>query len=198
MKKIVITLLALVICNVMGWAEVSISINPTVIDFGTVELDANGEAEPDDWKTAELTWSGLIDYCSVFVDTIDAPAIDADYEFYIESTEGNDFWYGGIGQYSEPADDPTVYVKFYAVAAGEYSITYRFYSYESDDDWYYNTNKKGNAELTVKVKVVDPKTTGIETIQNAEIRCRKILQNGQVKILRNGETYSITGERISE
>ena len=60
MKKI-FTILALAMISVMSWATVSITVTPNVIDFGTVYLDENGEADSD-WKQAILTWSGLIPY----------------------------------------------------------------------------------------------------------------------------------------
>lgn len=183
MKKI-LTVLALGMIGAMSWAAVNITVNPNVIDFGTVKLNADGEAEAE--TTATLTWSGLIDYCSVFVDTVGVmPDLC---EFYATSAGGYDYWYGG--DMYNPADDPTVYVGFYAIEAGEYSIKYSFYSFV-DEDWMI---KSQGAELTVKVKVVN-QTTGLEDVAS-KVESKKILRDGQILIIRNGETYSITGVRV--
>ena len=188
MKKIY-TLFVLVLFSAASFAEVKITITPSEIDFGTIELK-DGEAEAN--GTATLTWAGITEYCSVFVDTIGKPAADADYEFWAVTNSGYDSWY--CGDMYNLADDPTVHVGVYAIAAGEYSIKYVFYSYATEDDWYYDTNRAGNAELTVKVKVVEPGSTqGIERIQSSEIRSQKFIRNGQVLIRRNGEVYSVLG-----
>ena len=119
MKKF-FTILALAMVSVMGWAAVSISVNPNVIDFGTVNLDENGEADSN-WSKAVLSWSGLIPYCSVFVDTLEAPAATAGVEFRITSDDGvdydSDYWYGGDAY--NPPTSPNVWVKFYAIEAGQ-------------------------------------------------------------------------------
>lgn len=191
MKKIYM-ILALGMISVMSWATVSITVNPKVIDFGTIVLDENGEAEAN--TTATLTWSGLIDYCSVFMDTIGAPDASADYEFWAVNEDDADFWYGAQGEWAGEPDDPTVYVGVYAIAAGEYSIKYHFYSYANEDDWYNETNKVYGDQLQVKVKVVE-QTTGIENTK-AATKAKKIVRNGQVLIIRNGEKYSVMGTKV--
>jgi len=40
--------------------------------------------------------------------------------------------------------------------------------------------------------------TGVEDIQPSEVSYQKVLRNGQVLILRNGETYTITGARVQQ
>ena len=196
MKKI-FTILALAMISVMSWATVSITVTPNVIDFGTVYLDENGEADSD-WKQAILTWSGLIPYCSVFVDTIDAPDVNAGVEFRITSDDGtedydSDYWYGGDEW--NPATNPNVWVKFYAIEPGDYSVIYRFFSYENEDDWYYETNKAGNADLLVKVKVLPHQDTGVENAK-AAVKAQKVICDGQVLIIRNGEKYDVTGAKV--
>jgi len=183
MKKI-FTILALGMISVMSWAEVSISVNPNVIDFGTVNLNKNGEAEGE--TTATLTWSGLIAYCSVFVDTIGVMPDNC--EFYATAAGGYDYWYGG--DMYNPASNPTVYVGYYAIAPGDYSIKYSFYSY-TDDRW---EVKSQGAELTVKVKV-QAVGTDVESAES-KVESRKIMRNGQMIILRNGEEYSADGKRL--
>lgn len=39
---------------------------------------------------------------------------------------------------------------------------------------------------------------GIESVQNSEVRNQKVFQNGQVLILRQGETYTVTGLKVKE
>ena len=176
-------------CNVMSWGEVNITVTPSVIDFGTLVLDANGEVEAN--ATATLTWSGLIEYCSVFVDTIGKPAPGADYEFWALSVDAGDYWYGGDA-WTAPTD-PTVMVGFYGldVAPGDYSIKYKFYSYNTAEDWGNEENKAYKAELTLKAKVVDTATAIDET--QAKVESRKELRNGQVLIMRNGNIYDVHG-----
>ena len=191
MKKIL--LFAALLVSAMSWAAVSITVTPNVIDFGTIELNDEGEAEAN--TTATLTWSGVADYCSVFVDTIGAPAAGADYEFWATKSDGTDFWYCATGAWAGEPDDPTVYVGVYAIAPGEYSIKYNFYSYATEDDWYAETNKAGNAELIVKAKVVAKGATDVENVQATE-KARKVVRNGQVYILRNGELYNAIGAKV--
>ena len=181
MKKIL--LFAALLVSAMSWAEVQITITPNVIDFGTIELNDQGEAEVD--SVAKLTWSGIAAYGSVYVDTLGVYATD-DYEFWAVKSDGDDFWY--CGDMYNPADDPTVYVGIYAIAPGEYSIKYSFYSF-IDDDW---TVKSQGAELTLKAKVVKKSATGLDGVAS-KIERRKIMRDGQMLIIRNGETYSATG-----
>ena len=188
MKKI-FTILALVMASVMSWATVSISINPSVIDFGTLTLSEDGDAEAS--TTATLTWSGLQPYCSVFVDTIGKPAADADYEFWVKTTYGYDYWYGG-DMYTD-ADEPTVNVGFYALAAGEYEIKYSFYSYEDD---YWEVKSEG-VELVVRAKVVAPgEEEGATGLSNtaAQTKAFKKVIDGQMYIIRGEKMYDMTGK----
>ena len=196
MKKIFLFLAACAM-SIATYAAVNITINPNMIDFGTIELNDEGEAEVD--TTATLNWSGLTAYSSVYMDTIGAPAADADYEFRATKSNGSDFWY--IGDEWNPADDPTVYIDLYAIAPGEYTITYNFYGYATEDDWYYETNKAGNATLVLKAKVVEKgggTTTGVSQVPSDLVPSTKVLRNGQVMIIRNGETYTVMGIKVQQ
>ena len=184
MKKI-FTILALAMISVVSWATVNITVTPNVIDFGTIELNADGEAEAN--ATATLSWSGLAEYSSVFVDTIGVYSTD-DYEFWAVKSDGDDYWYAG--DMWTLADDPTVYVGVYAITPGEYSVKYSFYSWV-DDYW---TVKSQGAELTLKVKVVAKSTTGIGSIQTTEVSAQKIIRDGQIYILRGEKMYDLTGK----
>jgi len=177
--------MALGMFSAMSFATVNITVTPNVIDFGTVVLDQNGEAQPEDFMTATLSWTGMQDYCGVWVDTISAPNSSL-IEFSVVSDSGSDYWYAG-----DPWTDPetTVYVSFYAVAAGDYTAQYSFYSYE-DEDW---EVKSAGTPFTVKVKVVNATTALDETATPVEVR--KELRNGRLVILRNGTAYSVEGVR---
>lgn len=187
MRKI-FTFVALALFSVMSWATVNITVNPNMIDFGTINLNANGEAESD-WASATLTWSGLQPYCGVFVDTLNAPDPGA-CEFSISSTEGGDFWYGG-DEWNEPTG-PTVWVKFYAIEPGNYEVTYSFYSFE-DEDW---TIKSQGVTLTVRA-AVRALGTGIDEAE-AEMKAEKMVRNGQVLIMRNGTLYDMNGRQVEK
>ena len=188
MKKIYM-IVALAMISVMSWATVNISVSPNVIDFGTVNLDENGEYESD-WLTATLSWSGLQQYCGVFVDTLNAPGANDGYEFYISSDEGIDYWYGG-DEWTEPTG-PTVWVKFYALEPGNYEITYSFYSFE-DEDW---TIKSEGVTLTVRA-TVHALGTGIDEAE-AELKAEKMVRHGQVLIRRNGVLYDLNGRQVEK
>lgn len=48
-------------------------------------------------------------------------------------------------------------------------------------------------------KYVEPSSaTGVEDIQPSEVSYQKVLRNGQVLIIRNGETYTITGAKVQQ
>ena len=40
--------------------------------------------------------------------------------------------------------------------------------------------------------------TGLENVESQEVQTSKILRNGQVLIIRNGETYDLNGRRVNE
>jgi hypothetical protein len=185
MKKIYM-ILALVMISVWSWAEVSITVNPKVIDFGTVNLNEKGEAEPDDYALAELDYTLAQWVYNVCIDTVGVQ--DPNCEFSAVADSGKDFWYDS--GYSDK--ETTVWVSFYAIAEGDYQIKYHFYSWED-----YNWEKKVYGdELTVKVKVLPyGETTGLES-REAKVESRKIIRNGQLEIIRNGERYSLTGTQI--
>ena len=185
MKKI-FTICALVMIGAMSWAKVSITVNPKVIDFGTVTLDENGQAEPEDYALAELNYTLAQYVYNVFIDTVGVQ--NPNCEFSAVADSGYDFWYAGDGQYVEL--ETTVWVSFYAIEAGEYQIKYHFYSWE---DYNWETKVYGD-ELTVKVKVLPyGQTEGLERVKKSDIRSQKIIRNGHVLIRRNGEVYSVLG-----
>ena len=171
--------------SALSFATVNITVNPNVIDFGTVNLNADGEATGD--STVTLSWSGLIEYCSVFVDTIYVSGANYDNcEFYATAFGGADYWYGG-DQWNV-ATDPTVYVGYYAIYPGDYTIKYSFYSF-TDDNW---TIKSQGAELTLKVKV-QAIGTDVESVE-ANGKAHKVVRDGQIYIIRGEKMYDLSGK----
>ena len=183
MKKIYM-ILALAMISVWSWAEVHVTVNPKVIDFGTVYLDETGKAEPEDFAMATLDYELAQWVYNVFIDTVGVQ--NPNCEFSAVADSGEDYWYAsGYGD-----QETDVWVSFYAIAAGDYEIKYHFYTW-SDYNW--ETKVYGD-ELTVKVKVVD-QATGVENTK-AEGKARKVVQNGQMLIIRNGEKYDVTGAKV--
>ena len=183
MKKILVSLIALVMCNMMSWGEVSLDITPKSIDFGTVYLDANGKAEPDDYAMATLSYTLPYGVYNVDIDTLGVQSPNC--EFSAVSVRGYDFWYDdGYGH-----QETDVYVSFYAVATGDYSVTYQFYIWQ---DWNWEVKAK-TVDLAVSVKVRD-KATAIDEAQ-AKVESRKELRNGRLVIIRNGEKYNMMGAK---
>lgn len=82
------------------------------------------------------------------------------------------------------------------VESSLYQTQLRFYSPKVD-----NTSENAiDAIIPIYIKITedpapDP-ATGVESIQPSEVSCQKILRNGQVLIIRNGATYTLTGERL--
>ena len=61
----------------------------------------------------------------------------------------------------------------------------------------YKLNTAGAVYVYAYVrKYVDPVETGMEETQAPSIESRKILRDGQVLILRNGEVYTVTGMKL--
>ena len=72
MKKF-FTILALAMISVTSWA-VSITVNPTSVDFGTVSI--KGLTEVEDSVAVTVGWSGLQENCGIWTETTNEPAED--------------------------------------------------------------------------------------------------------------------------
>ena len=183
MKKIYM-ILALAMISVWSWAEVSITVNPKVIDFGTVELDTKTGAE--DSIAFVVSYSGLQEYCGVVYEFVEAPEDDA--AFWISGSEYDEWIYGG-DEWTEPEGND-MKVHFYATATGLFTAKVAFYSYE-DDYWEVETEK---VYMNIRVNVVD-KPTGLEDTK-AAIKAHKQIINGQMYIVRGEHLYDMTGAQI--
>ena len=78
-------------------------------------------------------------------------------------------------------------------SAGNYTTKLHFYSYKKDS----KTELAINEYVSIKVVVsgTDTPDTPVDNIQ-VEEQATKVLRNGQLLILRDGQTYSVLGERI--
>ena len=87
---------------------------------------------------------------------------------------------GSNGVYVRNVDNTNAYFKYHA---GNTAIKP------------YKSNTTGAVYVYVYVrKYIDPSTEGFEGI-NAPVEVQKVLRNGQVLIIRNGVTYTVTGMR---
>ena len=126
MKKFFL-LLTLAMISVTSWA-VSITVNPTSVDFGTVSI--KGKTSVEGSATINVTYSGLQPYCSVYFEDDEMPETGA--IFSLEGTNTAGVIYGG-DQYN-PAEGQGLQLHYYADKAGTYTGRIRFYSY-SDAEW---------------------------------------------------------------
>lgn len=57
---------------------------------------------------------------------------------------------------------------------------------------------KGSAKKAVRARIVqkDNAATAIDNVQRDDVQCTKVLRNGQLHLLRNGEVYNVQGQRI--
>ena len=183
MKKI-FTILALTMISVGLWAT-SITVTQNVIDFGTLYLDEDGEAQCADWAQAELDYT-LGEYVyQVWLDTI-TDTKDLSCEVQVVSDDGYDFWYTNGYQTLT-----TVWVWFYAIEPGDYEVKYQFWAWETWEE----ESKYLGPEFIVKAKVVDPNNpgTGVENVKAANKAYKKVI-NGQMMIIRGDKMYDLTGK----
>ncbi|MDD5991159.1 MAG: Ig-like domain-containing protein [Paludibacteraceae bacterium] len=141
MKKFFL-LLTLAMISVTSWA-VSITVNPTSVDFGTVSI--KGKTSVEGSATINVTYSGLQPYCSVYFEDDEMPESGA--IFSLEGTNTAGVIYGG-DQYN-PAEGQGLQLHYYADKAGTYTGRIRFYSY-TDAEW---TIKSDYVYLNIKLVV---------------------------------------------
>ena len=162
MKKIIL-FIALIAFSAMGFAAVSITVSPNNVNFGTVSI--NGKTEVEDSVTINVTYSGLVEYCGVFFEDDNMP--DDGAMFWIDGTEDPGYIYGGDEW--NAAEGPALQLHYYADAAGTYTGRFRFYSYNTADDWY-NEVRSEYQYLTVTLTVTDEvpvvQTTSFERINS--------------------------------
>ena len=184
MKKI-LSFLALILLNAMTYAEVSITVSPTNVDFGVVSI--NGKEDVDGSMPITVTYSGLQPYCGVFIDEEEMPEDGAIFMF--EGTKTVGYIYGG-DENTEP-EGPNFTLSYLADKAGIYTGKLRFYTY-ADEYWAVESE---SVYLTIRLEVTDEELPSGQILPSTDTptRVSKILRNGELLIIRNSEPYTMTG-----
>ena len=162
MRKILL-FWTLTLFSVISFAAVSITVTPSSVDFG--EYSIKGKSYVEDSVTFNVTYSGLLEYCGIVYKDDEMPA-DGAY-FWISGTSTAEWIYGG-DEWIAP-EGTGLQVHFMADKAGVYTGKFRFFSYETEDDWY-NEIPGTIYYLTVTVSVTDEaivaKTVPFERIED--------------------------------
>lgn len=137
MKKFFL-LLALTMISVTSWA-VSITVNPTSVDFGTVSI--KGKTEVEDSVAVTVGWSGLQENCGIWTETTNEPAEDCAFWTSPDYLYATDQWHSVSNPYE-------FMVHYYATKAGTYSAKIHFYTY-SDENWKVREEKVINVSIVV-------------------------------------------------
>lgn len=129
MKKIFLFLAACAMSTIT-YATVSITVNPSHVDFGTVSI--KGKTSVEGSVALDVTYSGLPQYCGVVFEDVESEMPTEGAAFWIEGTNTEGWIYGG-DQYN-PAEGQGLTLHYMADQAGTYTGKIRFYSYE-DANW---------------------------------------------------------------
>ena len=77
-----------------------------------------------------------------------------------------------------------------------YTTYLEFYSLKADS----KTERAIDVKIPIYIKITDDPApdpaTGMESVQQSEIKTQKVLREGRMVIIRNSEEYTITGERL--
>ena len=182
MKKIFL-FAALALLSVTGRTEVSITVTPDNVDFGTVSI--KGKSNVEDSIPLSVSYSGLQQYCGVAFEDDQMPENDA--MFWISGTNMDGWIYGGDAY--NPAEGQGLQLHYYAEKAGTYTGRIRFYSY-SDADWEIKTPYVYlNITLVVSGDAQVATTTPYERIQTTSG-----LSVGDTVIFVNEAAGAVSGE----
>ena len=182
MKKIC-TLLALAMVSAMSWAAVSITLNPSSVDFGTQSI--KGKTSVEGYITLNVSYSGLQPYCGVYFENVIMPEENA--SFWITGTNATGYIYGGDAY--NPAEGQGLQLHYYANKAGTYTGKIRFYSY-TDANWEVeSTPVYLNITLVVTNDAQVAKTTPYERIQTTSG-----LKAGDTIVFVNEAAGAVSGE----
>ncbi len=121
--------------SIATYAAVSITINPSHVDFGEVSI--KGQSSVEGSVSFDVTYSGLPQYCGIVFEDVESEMPADGAAFWIEGTNTDGWIYGG-DQYN-PAEGQGLTLHYMADKAGTYTGKIRFYSYDSEDDWYNET-----------------------------------------------------------
>lgn len=177
MKKFFL-LLALTMISVTSWA-VSITVNPTSVDFGTVSI--KGLTEVEDSVAVTVGWSGLQENCGIWTETTNEPAEDCAFWTSPDYLYATDPWHSVSNPYE-------FMVHYYATKAGTYSAKIHFYTY-SDENWKVREEKVINVSIVVSGDAQVATTTPYERIQTTSG-----LSVGDTVIFVNEAAGAVSGE----
>ena len=177
MKKFFL-LLTLAMISVTSWA-VSITVNPTSVDFGTVSI--KGLTEVEDSVAVTVGWSGLQEYCGIWTETTNEPAEDCAFWTSPDYLYATDPWHSVSNPYE-------FMVHYYATKAGTYSAKIHFYTY-SDENWKVREEKVINVSIVVSGDAQVATTTPYERIQTTSG-----LSVGDTVIFVNEAAGAVSGE----
>ena len=177
MKKFFL-LLTLAMISVTSWA-VSITVNPTSVDFGTVSI--KGLTEVEDSVAVTVGWSGLQENCGIWTETTNEPAEDCAFWTSPDYLYATDPWHSVSNPYE-------FMVHYYATKAGTYSAKIHFYTY-SDENWKVREEKVINVSIVVSGDAQVATTTPYERIQTTSG-----LSVGDTVIFVNEAAGAVSGE----
>ena len=177
MKKFFL-LLTLAMISVTSWA-VSITVNPTSVDFGTVSI--KGLTEVEDSVAVTVGWSGLQENCGIWTETTNEPAEDCAFWTSPGYLYATDPWHSVSNPYE-------FMVHYYATKAGTYSAKIHFYTY-SDENWKVREEKVINVSIVVSGDAQVATTTPYERIQTTSG-----LSVGDTVIFVNEAAGAVSGE----
>lgn len=185
MKKI-FTILALIAFSVASFAEVSITLNPSSVDFGTVNMYGEEATGVEDSINFSVTYSGLQPYCGVVYEDVEMPEQDA--AFWLSGTNVDGWIYSGDAY--NPAEGANMKLHYYATAPGTYTGKIRFYSY-ADDYW---EVESPSVYLNITLKVVNQAPV-IETYEL--ISATSGLAEGDVVVFANASAQKVANAHSS-
>ena len=109
---------------------------------------------------------------------------------YVEVAENNNVNLG-----TQDITDGELYIYVYAFNPGTFTTQLHFTSLKADSKTEYAIDKVIPITIIVSEKPTPDPTTGVNQT-NVEINAEKDFRDGQLLIIRNGETFTITGERL--
>ena len=181
MKKIFL-FAALALLSVTGRTEVSITVTPDNVDFGTVSI--KGKSNVEDSIPLSVSYSGLQQYCGVAFEDDQMPENDA--MFWISGTNMDGWIYGGDA--NTAAEGQGLQIHYYADKAGTYTGRIRFYSY-TDADWEIKTPY---VYLNITL-VVSGEASVATTTPYVRIESTSELQPGDTVIFVNESAGAVSG-----
>lgn len=185
MKKIYLFIAACMV-SAMSLAQEPV-LTASDLDFGTVDLTEASMGK----ATLHVEWANLPIYSQVEMAVVNVS--DEDHcIFAVDEKDTTFVWTGSGVPY-----DPYVYsydceVSYQVDAAGDYSCQIHIYVYDPENTKEYVIVAEKTVNVTLKV------TNTPTAIGNtaAEVKAQKMLRDGQVLIVRNGNTYTVTGSRV--